>query len=115
MALKLAHKLLLTHVLIIAVLATVFLTFSYLSNQSLVSDAMNGIDETVMEELAPMLSQHYQTEGGFNALLKDPDHWRGLVDGTFFKVFFSLSPAPSSKPISSASGDKNQPQTPSFA
>lgn len=98
MKLKLVHKLLLTHVLVIGVLAIAFLAFSYASNQSLVSDAMNGIDETVLEELVPILAQRYAQEGSFKSLIDDSSQWHQLVNANFFRIFLALSPKPSPVP-----------------
>ncbi|MEY4588283.1 MAG: hypothetical protein RL497_359, partial [Pseudomonadota bacterium] len=98
MKFKLAHKLFLAHALIISVLVLAFLIFSYFSNQSLLSNAMNGVDEKVIDTLTPLLSQHYQTQGSWHELVSHQEQWEALVNTTFFQVFLSLSPKPMPAP-----------------
>lgn len=118
MTIKLAHKFFIAHALIILALVTAFLSFSYVSNQSLVSNAMNGIDKTVMEELAPLLADSYVQSGSFDHWIQEPGKWNELVDGTFLRVFFSISPMPHGAPApmpAPSGGQALKPCEPPFA
>ena len=60
MNLKLSHKFFIANIGIIIALTVTFLSLSYLSNKSLLSNAMNGIDIKAMDSLSTTLSEHYK-------------------------------------------------------
>ena len=52
---------------------------------------MNGIDKTVMEELAPLLADSMVQSGSFDHWIQEPGKWNELVDGTFCGCFSNFT------------------------
>lgn len=90
MRFKLTQKILFLNVGIIVALTVAFISLSYVASKSMYSNALNGIDLAVMEDLAPTLADIYAQEGSWEPLQKDAKLWSETVDHSFFKVFFSL-------------------------
>lgn len=92
MKLKLSHKLLVANISVILALTLIFLAFSYFSNKTLLSRAMNGIDSKVMESLADVLRDRYRQTGAWDTFVANRSEWNQVVDSTFFRIFLELSP-----------------------
>lgn len=90
MRIKLVHKFLAINFGIIVALTATFLSLSHGYSKTMFSNALNRIDDEVMERLATTLGDHYRIHANWDALTGDGVVWRGVVDKTFFEVFFQL-------------------------
>ncbi|HRH75790.1 MAG TPA: ATP-binding protein [Cellvibrionaceae bacterium] len=90
MRIKLLHKLLGINVGIILVLTLVFVSLSYVASKSMYSNALNGIDLAVMEDLAATLSQEYAQKKSWDGWIQQKSEWNDTVNHSFYKVFFAL-------------------------
>ncbi|HEY6528613.1 MAG TPA: ATP-binding protein [Cellvibrionaceae bacterium] len=90
MRLKLTHKLLAINIGIIFALTLTFVSLSYIASKSMYSNALNGIDLAVMEDLAATLSSQYAEEKSWSNVVENNSAWRDTVNHSFYKVFFSL-------------------------
>lgn len=99
MKLKIFHKLIALNIFLIVVLTGVFLTFNYFSNQSLLSNAMNGVDREVSKIFSMELAKHYEQYESWDEFTARPKLWEDTVNGTFFRVFFSLMPKQNLPPV----------------
>ena len=89
MKIKIAYKIISLNLGIIVFLMILFSTFSYFSSRSMFSDALNGIDEDVIEFLAEDLSQYHISHGGWDTLAGSPELWGEIINERFFAVFFA--------------------------
>ena len=84
MRIKLLHKLLGINVGIILVLTLVFVSLSYVASKSMYSNALNGIDLAVMEDLAATLSQEYaQKKKSWDGWIQQKSEWNDTVNHSF--------------------------------
>ena len=90
MRIKLIHKLLGINIGIILVLTVVFVSLSFVGSKSMYSNALNGIDLAVMEDLAATLSQEYAQNNSWDKVIADKSLWNDTVNHSFYKVFFAL-------------------------
>lgn len=89
---KLSHKLAAANIAVILVLVILFLSMNYVSNKTLLSGAMNAVDEEVMESFAEKLSDYYQKHQSWEGLVGNRNLWNQMVNKEFFTIFFSRSP-----------------------
>jgi len=90
MRIKLTHKILGINIGIILVLTLVLVSLSYVGSKSMYSNALNGIDLAVMEDLAVTLSQEYAQANSWEKIIANKPQWTDTVNHSFYKVFFSL-------------------------
>ncbi len=90
MRIKLTHKLLGINIGIICMLTLVFVSLSYVGSKSMYSNALNGIDLAVMEDLSVTLSQEYAQKKSWDTLVAQKNDWNDTVNHSFYKVFFAL-------------------------
>lgn len=107
MRIKLIHKLLGINIGIILVLTMVFVSLSYVASKSMYSNALNGIDLAVMEDLAATLSQEYAQKKSWDTWIEQKSEWNDTVNHSFYKVFFNLMAE-----AAASSFDKEQRATP---
>lgn len=107
---RVSQKLAAANIAVIIVLVVLFLSLSYNANKTLLSGAMNGVDEEAMESLADVLSGYYRKEGSWQGLVDSPQLWDQMVDKEFFRIFFAMNqqaadgmPGENSPPPQSAS------------
>ncbi len=107
MRIKLVHKLLGINIGIILVLTLVFVSLSYVASKSMYSNALNGIDLAVMEDLAATLSHEYAQKKSWEPWVKQKTEWNDTVNHSFYKVFYKLMAE-----AAATSFDKEQRATP---
>lgn len=90
MRIKLTHKILAINIGIILALTLTFVSLSYIASKSMYSNALNGIDLAVMEDLAATLSEQYEQDKSWDNIINDKSHWADTVNHSFYKVFFAL-------------------------
>ena len=87
---KIFYKILLFNVCIIVAMTVMFFALSNHASKSMFSNALNGIDIEVMDELSMALAGFYREHQSWEPLVTNKPMWEGVVNQQFFTTFFAL-------------------------